>query len=291
MEVRRDVLFMICGLGVLSESFRQPLENRSGRMDVFRLGEESGCPDSVAFFEWFIWEVSFRLGRRLSFIFVISIFYEGWEGAGLAGVYPFSILPLCVLFRLAVGLTADTAARKASGHFDGSGAEVNLWIVLVQPGEPEYHVLLAEAGDREQNAFRVLVVGHDHVNDFADAPGLVKCSVHVVNRDRLGQLAGQKFRSGDEVLVDEVSGGAGIDHGLHGCFFHGVRHFQVDQEHDALRIQLERADDKLVLYPLFPFGPARLAGFGWQECGCIGLLCIFINFWFNNFKNGKSITT
>ena len=112
-EVRRDVLFMIRRLGVLSESFRQPLGNRSGHADVFCLGEESGCPDSVAFFERFIREVGFRLRRRLGFIFLISIFYEGWEGAGPAGVYPFSILPLCVPFRLAVGLTADTAARKS----------------------------------------------------------------------------------------------------------------------------------------------------------------------------------
>jgi len=222
-EVRRDVLFMIRGLGVLSESFCQRLGNRSGRADVFHLGEESGCPDLVAFFERFIWEVSFWVGSRLGFIFLISIFYEGWEGAGLAGVYLFSILPLCVPFHLVVGLTADTAAQEASVHFDRSGTEVDLQIVLVQPGEAEYHALLAEAGDREQNAFRVLVVGHDHVDDFADAPGLVKCSVHIVNRDRLGQLAGRKFRLGDEVLVDEVSGGASIDHGLHGCFFHGVR--------------------------------------------------------------------
>jgi len=214
-EAQWDVLFMIRGLGVLSESFRQPLGNRSGRADVFRLGEESGCPDSV----------SFRVRSRLGFIFFISIFYEGWEGASLAGVYPFSIPPLCVPFCLAVGLTVNTAARKASGHFDGSGAEVNLWIVLVQPGEPEYHALLAKVGDRKQNAFGVSVVGHDHVDDFADAPGLVKRSVHVVNWDRLGQLAGRKFRSGDEVLVDEVSGGASIDHGLRGCFFHGVCRF------------------------------------------------------------------
>ena len=116
-EVWWDVLFVIRGLGVLLESFRQPLGNRSGCMDVFRLGEQSGRQDSVAFFKWFIREVSFwvrsRLGSRLGVIFLISIFYEGWEGAGLAGVYLFSILPLCILFCLAVGLTADTAARKS----------------------------------------------------------------------------------------------------------------------------------------------------------------------------------
>jgi len=120
-------------------------------------------------------------------------------------------------------LTADTAAQEASGHFDRSGVKVDLRIVLVQPGEAEYHALLVEAGDCEQNTLGVSVVGHDHVDDFADASGLIKCSVHVVlNRDRLGQPAGQKFCSGDEVLVDEISGGTSIDHGFRGRFFHSV---------------------------------------------------------------------
>jgi len=103
--------------------------------------------------------------------------------------------------------------------------EVDLRIVFVQPGEPEYHALLAEAGDHEQNAFGMSVVDHDHVDDFVDAPDLVKCSVHFVNRDRLGQPAGRKFRSGDEVLINEISGGAGIDHDLRGRFFHSVHCF------------------------------------------------------------------
>jgi len=197
-------------------------------MDVFRLGEESCCPDLVAFFERLIREVGFQVGRRLGcclgFVFLISIFYEGWEGASPTGVYLFGVLPLCIPFHFSVSLTPNTAAQEASGHFDKSGAEVDLWIVLVQPGEAKYHALLAEAGDCEQNRLRMLVVGHDHVNDFADASGLIKCSIHVVNWDRLGQLVGQKFRSGDEVLVDEIPGGTSIDHGFRGHFFHSVRH-------------------------------------------------------------------
>ena len=51
MEVQWDVFFMIRGLGVLSETLRELLENHSSCADVFCLGEESGCPDSVAFFE------------------------------------------------------------------------------------------------------------------------------------------------------------------------------------------------------------------------------------------------
>jgi len=185
--MRWDVLR---GLEILSEAFREPLRDRSGCTNVFRLGEESGCPDSVALLKRFICEVGFRVGKllrcRLGFVFLVGILYEGWEGASPAGVYPFGVLPFCVPFRLAVGLTADTAAREASGHFYGLGAEVDLQIVLVQPGEPEYHALFTEVGDCKQNAFRMSFVGHDYVDDFADASGFVKRSVYVVNRDQLG---------------------------------------------------------------------------------------------------------
>ena len=144
--MRRDVLG---GLGILSEGFRKPLRDRSGCTNVLCLGEKSGCPDSVALLERFIREVGFRVGKllgcRLGFVFLIGIFYEGWEGASSAGVYPFGVLPSCVPFRLAVGLTANTAAWEASGHFYRSGAEVDLRVVLVQPGEPEYHALFTEA--------------------------------------------------------------------------------------------------------------------------------------------------
>jgi len=221
------MFFMIRRLRTLLEALCEPLGNRSSRADVFRLGEESSCPDSVAFFKRFIQEVGFWVGRllgcQLGFIFLISIFYEGWEGASLTGVYPFSVLPLCIPFCFSVGLTADAAAWEASGHFDRSGVEVDLRIVLVQPGEPEYHALLAKAGDCKQNTFGMSVVGHDHVNDFADAPGLIKCSVHIVNQDWLGQLVGQKFCLGDKVLVNKVSGGTSIDHGFHGHLFDSVR--------------------------------------------------------------------
>ena len=102
------MFFMVRGLGVLSKTFRKPLGNRSGCVDVFRLGEDSGHPDSVTFLEWFIREVGFWVGSRVGFVFFISIFYEGWEGASSTGVYSFGVLPLCIPFRFSVGLTANT---------------------------------------------------------------------------------------------------------------------------------------------------------------------------------------
>jgi len=102
-----------------------------------------------ALFEWLVWEVGFQVRRRLRhrLIFLIGIFYKGWEGSCLAGIYPFDVfffgVPLC----LVVSLAAYTAAQKAPSHLDGLGVEVDLRVVLVQPGEPEYHALFAEAGD------------------------------------------------------------------------------------------------------------------------------------------------
>jgi len=109
-KMRWDVLFVIHGLGVLLEAFCELLENHSGRADMLCLGKESGCPDSVAFFKWFIQEVSFQVGRqlrrRLGFIFLVGIFYESWERVSPAGINLFGVFPLGILFCLAVGLAA-----------------------------------------------------------------------------------------------------------------------------------------------------------------------------------------
>jgi len=148
VEVWQDVFLMIRRLRVLSETLCKLLENCSGHADVFRLGEESSCPDSVALFERFIWEVGFQVRRQVRhrFVFLIGIFYKGWE-ASPAGIYPFNVFPFGVPLHLAVGLATYTAAQKAPSHLDGSGAQVDLWVILVQPGESEYHALLAEVCD------------------------------------------------------------------------------------------------------------------------------------------------
>jgi len=118
-------------------------------MDLFRPGKESGCPDSVAFFKRFVGEVGFQVGRWLGhqFVFLIGIFYKGWEGSSPAGIYPFDVFPFGVLLHPAVSLATYTAAQKAPSYLDSSGAEVNLQVMLVQPGESKYHALLAKAGD------------------------------------------------------------------------------------------------------------------------------------------------
>jgi len=185
------------------------------------LVEESSHPDLVAFFKWFIWKVNFQVGRQFRcqfrFIFLtgISIFYKGWERTSLAGIYLFNVFPLDVSFHLVVGL-AVYAVWEASGHFDGLGTEVNLQIMLIQPGEPKYHALLSEVGDCMQDVFRMLVVGHDHVNNFMDASGLIMGSIHIVNWNWLKHLAGWEFGLGNKVLVNDISDSTSVNHGFYG---------------------------------------------------------------------------
>jgi len=113
-----------------------------------------------------------------------------------------------------VGLTTNAAAGEASGHFDRLGAEVDLQVVLVQPGDPEYHAWLAKVGDCKQDTFGMLIVGHDYVKDLVNTSGLIEGPIYVVNWDWLGQLVGQKFGLGDKILVNRVSSGSGIHHGF-----------------------------------------------------------------------------
>jgi len=177
---------------------------------VFHLRKESSFPDLATLSEQFIWKVSFQVSRWLRhwFIFLIDIFYKGWKGPSLAGISLLGVFSFGVPLCLAVGLTAYAAVWKAPSHLDGFGVEVDLQIMLVQPGDLKYHALLAKTGDCKQDMLRVLIVGHNYVNDLVNTSGLIESSVHVGNQNWLGQLVGQKFGLGDEILINEVSSGS-----------------------------------------------------------------------------------
>ena len=184
------------------------------------MGEESCCPDAVTFLKGFIREVlrfHIRKGVRIHLwfiLFIISILYKGWERAGSTSIYPLDILSFGLPFFLAFSLTANTAAGEATGHFDGSGTEVDLRVVLAEPGNSKDHTLLAEAGDSKENAFRVSFVGHYHINNLRNASGLIEGSVYIINRDWVGKLAGRKLGIVDKVLVNKVSSRTSVYHGF-----------------------------------------------------------------------------
>ncbi|HEX9429585.1 MAG TPA: hypothetical protein VF944_04340 [Candidatus Bathyarchaeia archaeon] len=223
------MLTTICWLGVLPEAFRQTLGDCGGRLDVFRLWEESSSPDSVIFFQWFIGECfGIKIGRLRQFwggfiLLVISILYEGREWSSSTGIYPPNIFLLLILFFLPLSLATSAAAREASGHFDSSSTEVYLRIMLVEPGKAEDHTLLPKAGNRQQNVFGMSMVHHENVNNFVYASSLIGCSIYIVDWNRCRELAGWESSCGNEISVDKVSGCASVHHSFHRGFLHGVR--------------------------------------------------------------------
>src|SRR6266545_5280064 len=209
------------------------LPNTSGScVNVFCLWEEASCPDAVAFLEQFIGKVGVDrpvkqciLGHGMwSVIFIFSVFYEHGEWASVTGIHLVRLLLLCLVLISALSLTANTASWKAPCHLDSSGAEVDLRVVLVEPGHSKDHALLSKSGDHQQDAFGVAFISHDHVNHLADASSFIQCSIYVVNGDWLGQLLHWQFGLVDEILINKDSSCASIDHGLSRSFFHGVRH-------------------------------------------------------------------
>ena len=86
------------------------------------------------------------------------------------------------------------------------------------------------------------VVGHEHVYDFVDTSGFVKCSVYVVDRDRFRKLPSRELAVGYEVSVYKISGCAGVYHSFRRSFLYGVGRFHMDRDHNALRVYLEGAD-------------------------------------------------
>ena len=126
------------------------------------------------------------------------------KGSGLADVEGSSLHPL--LQRLFLSYhAASFTSRRASVHLYFSGLSIDLWVVVLEPGITEDHVLLPEAGDSEEHSFGVGFVAKDYVYNFGDPACFVGRTVYVVHqygaRDALGV---NTFRL-DEVSIYEVA--------------------------------------------------------------------------------------
>ena len=78
-------------------------------------------------------------------------------------------------------------------------------------------------------------VGHDHVYDLVYASSLVWSSVHIIDRDRLQQFAGWELSVFHEVLVNEVTCCASVNHHFSRGSFQHVCCFELYWEHDAVQ--------------------------------------------------------
>jgi len=76
---------------------------------------------------------------------------------------------------------ASFTARRASVHPHFSGLPIDLWVVVLEPGITEDHVLLPEAGDSEERSFGMGFVAEDYIYNFGDPACFVGGTAHVVH--------------------------------------------------------------------------------------------------------------
>ena len=225
-----QVWWDISWLSVRLERLHKSLGDCGSCSDVLWFRKESSGPNAIAFFKGFIREVkvgrAFRLGvgRQLGccvglVVFIVSTLNEHREWACMAGIHLLRILLLCLVLISAFTSAGNTAAWQAPCHSDGSRTEVNLLVVLVEPGHSKDHALLSKPSDCKQNVFGVAIICHDHINYFMDASSFIQSPIYIVDRDQLEQLLRWKFGLVDKILINKVSSHTSVNHGFSGSFF------------------------------------------------------------------------
>jgi len=113
-------------------------------------------------------------------------------------------------------------SRRASVHLYFSGLPIDLWVVVLEPGITEDHVLLPEAGDSKERSFGVGFVAEDYVYNFGDPACFVGGTVHVVHwygaRDALSVNTFRPY----EVSIYEVAHSSRVQKCFNGVHLAGV---------------------------------------------------------------------
>jgi len=100
---------------------------------------------------------------------------------------------------------ASFASRGTSVHLHFSGLPIDLWVVVLEPGVTEDHVLPSEAGDSEERPFGVGFVIKNHLYHFRDLTCLIGGAIHIVHRYGAKDAPGVNAFHLDEVLIYEVA--------------------------------------------------------------------------------------
>jgi len=102
------------------------------------------------------------------------------------------------------------ASRRALVHLHFSGLPIDLWVVVLEPGITEDHVLPSEARDSEKRPFGVGFVTENYVYHFRDLICLVGGAVHVVHQYGARDAPGVNAFHSDEVSIYEVACSSGV---------------------------------------------------------------------------------
>jgi len=136
-------------------------------------------------------------------------------------------------------------------HF--SSLPIDLWVVVLEPGITEDHVLPSKAEDSEERPFGVGFVIEDYVYHFRDLTCLIGGAIHVVHwygaRDAPGV---NTFRS-DKVSIYEVACSSGVQKHLDRMHLAGVCGADFYWKDDRHPVSIEGVDGESFGQPLFPF--------------------------------------
>jgi len=118
--------------------------------------------------------------------------------------------------------TASFTSRRALVHLYFSGLPIDLWVVVLEPGITEDHVLLSKAEDSEERPFGVGFVAEDYVYNFGDLACLVGGTVHVVYRYGARDAPSVNTFCLDKVSIYEVAHSSRVQKRFDGVHFAGV---------------------------------------------------------------------
>jgi len=118
--------------------------------------------------------------------------------------------------------TASFALRRALVHLYFSGLPIDLWVVLLEPGVTEDHVLPSEAGDSKEHPFGVGFVMEDYVHHFGDLTCLIGGAVHIVHQYGVRDAPGVNTLCIDKVSIYEVVRSTRVQKHLDGIYLAGV---------------------------------------------------------------------
>jgi len=140
---------------------------------------------------------------------------------------------------------ASFASRRTSVHLHFSSLPIDLWVVVLEPGITEDHVLPSEARDSEERPFGVGFVTENHIYHFRDLTCLVGGAVYVVHRYRAKDAPGVNAFRSDKVSIYEVVRGSGVQKHLDRMHLAGVCGTDFYQEDDRRSTGIKGVDGEL----------------------------------------------
>jgi len=127
---------------------------------------------------------------------------------------------------------ASFTSRGASIHLYFSGLPIDLWIMVLEPGVAEDHVLLPKVRDSEEHPFGVGLIMEDYIHHFGDSPCFVRGAVYVEHRYGTRDAPGTNTFRTDKILVYEVASGSGVQKRFDRMHLTGVGGTDLDRQDD-----------------------------------------------------------